>query len=168
MKNATSLPTLVLAAFVASLGFANECRGQVTTSGPDETIARLIRSVLTHGVQTNLPAGLAGGLGITAGAENLPMRQIAIMIDEESHTRRQFNVPLPGDRTDVVLGIRNDEGGTLYWMNSTGTLLSALKASRSAPPARVPNAEAEPAFIAELQYWLAVDPALWESQRPAR
>ena len=168
---ARSLSALLIAALVASAGFANECLGQATPSDVDETIERLIQSVLTYGNETVLPERLVSVLGMTSG-ENLPVRQIAIL-NEETRIERQINV----HQADVFLGILNHEtvggrsvgvAGTLYRMDPRGNLVSVVKALRGSAPEMVPNAEAESAFRTELQYWLEKDPATWEMNRPGR
>ena len=119
--------------------------------GAGERFSALAARALDSGQNAKLPPHLSLVLGLGAGDESPPVKQIATRV---GHEVRSFNVCTTNHRNLVIFVYDEDQRLTVaYLLSVAGTLRKAVSYVSGGPPKTLSLSKARPGFERELQFW---------------
>ena len=157
----------VLAALAAAPVSLDAAFAQAPTAKPDSTgpaqpatkspvtpdmLARILKFIASAGHDGELPATIAGPLGLATAAQAWPDRQFAVQGDETG-TVHAIAISRAAD-SDLVFSVRGPAAITVFRAHRDGTLVDAVdffpgtQQSMKAPPG-----QARTDFAAECAFW---------------
>jgi hypothetical protein len=117
--------------------------------------AKLVKLVSASGLDREIPAALAGNLGLAAAGATWPDRQFTVRLDAASPLHA-VAVGRGGADQDMVFSVRGPAAISVFHVGPDGTVKSAASFFLQTGAAMtLPLAEARSEFAAELAFWTA-------------
>jgi hypothetical protein len=111
----------------------------------------LTQQALASGFQATLPPHVSVVLGLSSGAESVPVRQLMSRVADKVHT---YNVSVANPR-DVVLFLADERAQSMvaYLLAPGGKLRKAVSYHFGGEPHELTASEARPGLAREKRYW---------------